>query len=260
MANVTYQVYAGGRWLPNVTNLNDYAGIYGTPIQAVYANLSSGSIQYRTHTQNGSWLPWVSDRSDYAGIYGQNIDGLQMKITGLSGCDVRYRAYVGGRWLPWVTGASDYAGIYGQAISGIQVEIVSGNGGSGEGGGNTSSKQQAVVNSARKLIGKPYVYGGNYPPLGNSSGTDCSGLMQFSYNDIGIRISRTTFTQINEGVAVYENNLQLGDLVFPESSHVFMYSGEKDGRHMCVEAPYTGVNIRERSFTWTSGTRARRIL
>lgn len=134
MANVTYQVYAGGRWLPNVTNLSDYAGIYGTPIQGVYASLSSGSIQYRVHTQNGSWLPWVSDRSDYAGILGQNIDGLQMKVTGLSGCNVRYRAYVGGGWLPWVTGLEDYAGIYGQAISGIQAEIVS----SGTSGGDTT--------------------------------------------------------------------------------------------------------------------------
>lgn len=143
MANVTYQVYVGGRWLPNVTNLNDYAGIYGTPIQAVYANLSSGSIQYRTHTQNGKWLPWVSDRSDYAGIYGRNIDGLQMKITGLPGCDVRYRTYVGGRWLPWVTGTSDYAGIYGQTISGIQVEIIS-HGGSGGSGGSGGTKPNPI--------------------------------------------------------------------------------------------------------------------
>ena len=33
-----------------------------------------------------------------------------------------------------------------------------------------------VLNSARKLIGKPYVFGGNYPPLGGDIGTDCSGL------------------------------------------------------------------------------------
>ena len=29
---------------------------------------------------------------------------------------------------------------------------------------------------------------------------------------------------------------------------------------MCVEAPRTGLNIRERTFTWTSEMRARRIL
>ncbi|GEM_PF-1087736 len=123
--NVTYQVYTGGRWLPNVTNLNDYAGIYGQPIQGVYASLSRGTIQYRTHTQGGSWLPWVTNRTDYAGVLGKNVDGLQMQLVSLSGYNVRYRVYVGGRWLPWVTGTSDYAGIYGQPIEGIQVEIIS---------------------------------------------------------------------------------------------------------------------------------------
>lgn len=122
--DVTYQVYAGGRWLSNVTNAIDYAGIYGTPIQGVYANLSRGSIQYRTHVQGGDWLPWVTDRIEYAGIIGKNVDGIQMKLVGLSGYTVSYRAYVGGRWLSWVKGASDYAGLYGQTMSGIQIEVV----------------------------------------------------------------------------------------------------------------------------------------
>lgn len=129
--NVTYQVYSGGRGLPNVTNLSDYAGIYGSPVQAVYANVDRGSIKYRVHTVNGSWLPYVVDRSDYAGIYGTNIDGIQMEVTGLSGYQAKYRVYVGGRWLPWVTGLEDYAGIYGQAIEAIQVEIVTGTSGGG---------------------------------------------------------------------------------------------------------------------------------
>lgn len=122
--NVTYQVYTNGKWLPNVTNLSDYAGIYGTPIQGVYASLGKGSIQYRTHTQRRSWLPWVTNRTDYAGILGKNVDGIQMKISGLSGYNVKYRAYVGGRWLPWVVGSEDYAGLYGKAIEGIQVQVI----------------------------------------------------------------------------------------------------------------------------------------
>lgn len=123
-----------------------------------------------------------------------------------------------------------------------------------------------VVNSARKLIGKPYVWGGNYPPLGDSNGCDCSGLMQWAYHDNGITLSRTTYTQINEGFEVKENELKPGDLIFMHFTapntpqHVFMYSGEKDGQHMCVEAPRTGLNIRERAFTWGSDYRARRII
>ncbi|WP_283706889.1 phage tail spike protein [Clostridium perfringens] len=137
-----------------------------------------------------------------------------------------------------------------------------------QGGGvdGSDSLRNSVVNSARKLIGKPYVWGGNYPPLGSDVGTDCSGLMQWSYHDNGITLSRTTYTQINEGFEVKENELKPGDLIFMHFTapntpqHVFMYSGEKDGQHMCVEAPRTGLNIRERAFTWGSDYRARRII
>lgn len=137
-----------------------------------------------------------------------------------------------------------------------------------QGGGvdGSDSLRNSVVNSARKLIGKPYVWGGNYPPLGSDAGTDCSGLCQWSYHDNGITLSRTTYTQINEGFEVKENELKPGDLIFMHFTapntpqHVFMYSGEKDGQHMCVEAPRTGLNIRERAFTWGSDYRARRII
>lgn len=138
-----------------------------------------------------------------------------------------------------------------------------------QGGGvdGSDSLRNNVVNSARKLIGKPYVWGGNYPPLGSDVGTDCSGLMQWAYNDNGIKISRTTYTQIKEGIEVSEAELKPGDLIFLRFSspgvpeHVFMYSGKTgDGKHMCVEAPRTGLNIREIEFTWGSNYRARRII
>ena len=131
---------------------------------------------------------------------------------------------------------------------------------------DVNSLGSRIVESARKLIGKPYVWGGNYPPLGSDNGTDCSGLCQWAFNDNGIKITRTTYTQIKEGREVAESDLQLGDLVFTNFSspnvpeHVYIYSGEQDGKHMCVEAPRTGLNIRERSFTWDSSTRARRLL
>lgn len=122
--DVTYQVYVNRKLLPNVVNLNDYAGIYGKPLQAIYASLSEGSIRYRVHTQNGKWLPWVMNREDYAGILSKNIDALQMELVGLKGYSVKYRAYVSGRWLPWVTDLEDYAGILGKPIEGIQIQII----------------------------------------------------------------------------------------------------------------------------------------
>ena len=121
--NVTYQVYTNGRWLPNVVNLNDYAGLWNQPVSAVYANTDRGYLQYRVHTKNGSWLPWVIDRRDYAGIYGVSIDAIQMQLLELPNHNVKYRAYTNGSWLPWVTNLSDYAGIYGQAIEEIQIYV-----------------------------------------------------------------------------------------------------------------------------------------
>ena len=118
-----------------------------------------------------------------------------------------------------------------------------------------------IVASARKLIGKPYVYGGNYSPLGSSRGTDCSGLCQWAYNDNGIKISRTTYTQIKDGREVKKEDLQPGDLVFSRwdgsnFQHVVLYAG--NGK--VIEAQKTGTTISERNLNWQSTSRARRIL
>ena len=131
---------------------------------------------------------------------------------------------------------------------------------------NENSLGEQIVETARSLIGKPYVWGGNYPPLGNDNGTDCSGLCQWAYYMNGKSITRTTYTQIKEGIEVSKEDLQIGDLVFSNFSspgvpeHVFLFSGINDGNYMCVEAPNKNNSIRERVFTWTDGMRARRLL
>ena len=151
----------------------------------------------------------------------------------------------------------------------FNFQFLSSNGNTNAGEGITvtggTQLQMSIVNSARKLKGKPYRYGGNYPPLGLDDGTDCSGLCQWAYNDNGISISRTTFTQINDGIEVYEYDLQPGDLIFPrgktDNGHVFLYAGKDiQGNHVCIEAPYTGTVITERVFYWNDTYRARRII
>jgi len=247
MANVTYQVYAGGRWLPNVTNLSDYAGIYGTPIQGVYANLDKGSIQYRTHTQNGDWLPWVSDRSDYAGILGKNVDGIQMKISGLSGYNVKYRAYVGGRWLPWVVGLEDYAGIFGQPIEGIQVEIVSGNS-SGSGDGDPVLPP---VTGARKVFIDPG-HGGSDPGAIGNGLNEKDVVLSISkkvgniltQNGISVAYSRTSDTYVSlEGRAQQANSL--GSSLFV-SIHANSFAGAANGTE-CYTYPSADAKNKELS-------------
>ena len=106
-----------------------------------------------------------------------------------------------------------------------------------------------LISYAKQFIGVPYVWGGTSP-----NGFDCSGLVQYVYNHFGIRLSRTTKTQINEGRPVGRNQLQLGDLVFPSSGHVTLYVG--DGK--ILHAPQPGERVRIQNL-WNFW-QARRIL
>ena len=110
-------------------------------------------------------------------------------------------------------------------------------------------KGSELISYAKQFIGVPYVWGGSSP-----NGFDCSGLVQYVYNHFGIRISRTTKTQINEGRSVGRNELQLGDLVFPSNGHVTLYVGNNQVLH----APQPGDRVKI-SNIW-SFWRARRIL
>ena len=106
-----------------------------------------------------------------------------------------------------------------------------------------------IVNYAKKFINVPYKFGGSNP-----SGFDCSGLVQYVYNNFGIHISRTTKTQINDGKEVGRNQLQLGDLVFPSNNHVTIYIG--NGQVLHAPQPGESVKISKLWAFW----RARRIL
>lgn len=95
-------------------------------------------------------------------------------------------------------------------------------------GGNA----QAILNEAYAQLGKPYVYGAT----GDTS-FDCSGFTQFVYeNAAGVDISRTTYSQINEGQSVGQGELQPGDLVFTHAGHVGIYVGNGQ----MIHAPQTG--------------------
>lgn len=126
--DVTYQVYAGGKWYADVKNDTDYAGVFKKAISGVYANLSSGNITYKVHTLKGKWLPEVKNRADYAGILNKSIDAIAIKTD--TGKTVKYRIHtLNGKWLPWVSGYdvnnsnTGYAGVIGTAIDAIQIKV-----------------------------------------------------------------------------------------------------------------------------------------
>lgn len=104
----------------------------------------------------------------------------------------------------------------------------------------TQSNSRPVVGgglgTAMSLIGKPYVFGAAGP-----SAFDCSGLICYVY---GYGRGRTTYAMISSlkssgSWKTDMSQLNVGDLVFPNSGHVGIYTG--NGRYVHAANPGLGV-------------------
>ncbi|MBR3132561.1 MAG: SH3 domain-containing protein [Clostridia bacterium] len=111
------------------------------------------------------------------------------------------------------------------------------------GGGSVAPSPVAgdVVATAMQYLGYNYVYGGSSP----SSGFDCSGFTSYVYGACGSSISRTSYGQADDGVAVDRSDLQPGDLLLFNNGgggsigHVGIYVG--DGTFIHAANPSKGV-------------------
>ena len=108
-----------------------------------------------------------------------------------------------------------------------------------------------LVSMAYSLVGAPYVAGANGP-----YGFDCSGFVQYLYSRVGIGISRSTSTQINDGVAVSYENAQPGDILlwgYTEGAptHSALYVG--NGQMVHATNPRQGVLASDVA-AWTRGS------
>jgi len=112
-----------------------------------------------------------------------------------------------------------------------------------------------VVASAEKYLGVPYVFGGT-----DSSGMDCSGLVQTVYADIGIELPRLVSGQMTMGTEVASlAEAQPGDLIVTGGGdHILIYAGD----NKVIHAPYPGrtVCLREAYMTDAEITTIRRII
>jgi cell wall-associated NlpC family hydrolase len=77
-------------------------------------------------------------------------------------------------------------------------------------------------------IGKPYVWGATGP-----DGFDCSGLVVWSYKQVGKTVPRSSQAQAAGGTPVDQKDLQPGDVVlfYPDASHVGIYAGNGNVLH-----------------------------
>jgi cell wall-associated NlpC family hydrolase len=94
-----------------------------------------------------------------------------------------------------------------------------------------------VVRAALRERGVAYRYGGSSP----ASGFDCSGLVYWSYEQIGVLVPHSSYLLASFGTAVPLRHLRPGDvLVFHGEGHVGIYIG----RGRFVHAPHSGTRVR----------------
>lgn len=144
--NITYAVKVeGGKILPAVTNLDDYAGIENKKIIGLAMKVDKGTIKYQVHEVGGDWLPyvtgynWNDNNNGYAGN-NNPIDAIRAYYNTPSDLvsnggyrEAKYRVSPIGSttYYSWqlddtankVKGMDGYAGAFGKVIDKIQICI-----------------------------------------------------------------------------------------------------------------------------------------
>jgi cell wall-associated NlpC family hydrolase len=112
-----------------------------------------------------------------------------------------------------------------------------------------------AVKIAHRFLGVRYAYGGASP-----HGFDCSGLVQYVYGRLGVRLPHYTYSQFRLGRRVSRRGLRPGDLVFMNGvQHVGIYAGG----NRFIHAPSSGDVVKVSRLTgwYTSAyVGARRIV
>lgn len=124
---------------------------------------------------------------------------------------------------------------------------------------NDAHTGQKLVRKVKSAIGTPYVYGGSTP-----GGFDCSGLVKWAYNSVGVELPRTAREQSVVGEKIRKlEDMRAGDIVafrHPKRGyHTGIYLG--DGKFIHSPRKKTHVRINSLSDPYFSKTLlgARRI-
>jgi hypothetical protein len=133
--NVFYRVKTQAHgWLPEVKNLEDYAGYKNSAITGLAIKVDKGSIKYRVHVKGGSWLGWITkcDINDYhSGYAGNNkpIDAIQVYYYTPDNIRPYKKAVYKVNNYGWQhdtdtnNGQDGYGGLFGKNVTKFQISI-----------------------------------------------------------------------------------------------------------------------------------------
>jgi len=106
-----------------------------------------------------------------------------------------------------------------------------------------------LVSIAYAYLGYPYGPG-NYP-----GAFDCSGFVQYVYSQVGISISRSTYTQVWDGSPVGYDEMQPGDIIIWGYGSTPTHSALYVGNGMMVHSANYGTGVIESSVQgWLYGS------
>lgn len=228
----------------SVVNIRSGAGTNHT----VISSLAKGSLVDVTEIQNG-WIKVEYEEGKFGFMSADYVDIESEVIGTITGNAVNVRAGAG----------TDYE-VIGQVYEGQTFTVVS-----RENIGWTKisyngmnafvcsdyitldktenneaiAKGNTIIETAKKYLGYPYVYGASGP-----NAFDCSGFTSYIFRLHGYNLNRTAAGQYLNGVSVAKSDLQPGDLVMFSRgyiSHVGIYIG--DGNMIHAQSSRTGVVI-----------------
>lgn len=107
----------------------------------------------------------------------------------------------------------------------------------GSGSGTASSGD--AISTAKQFLGRSYVWGGSNP----STGFDCSGLVQWSYQQAGVSLPRTASQQYLATQRISASEARVGDLVFFSYGSGIAHVGIYLGNNTMIDAQNKGVVI-----------------
>jgi len=123
------------QWLPEVKNLEDYAGYENIPITGLAIRVDKGTIRYRVHLKGKGWLPFVTgyDVNDYNnGFAGDGVNAIDcVECYYYTPNDIRpyKKAKYKVNNYPYqyddekINGQDGYAGVYGVTATKFQMVI-----------------------------------------------------------------------------------------------------------------------------------------
>lgn len=123
------------QWLPEVKNLDDYAGYENSPITGLAIKVDKGSIRYRVHLKGKGWLPFVTgyDINDFNNGFAGDIVNIIDCIECYYYTPNNIRPYKKAKYkindYPYQydnekkNGQDGYAGVYGVTATKFQIII-----------------------------------------------------------------------------------------------------------------------------------------